>query len=281
MVLHSVCPRTRGILRFRSVRIARRLSSLRTLHPIGPKACRASRLLCSGYPKVSFPSHAPLEPPEGIPRVALAPFRSPESVRPVAPVHSSRPKTAVTFRFGRRGRARSSEESQHSRPPAPSQCLRAEALPHCVDCLGSLQCPRLPGFISGSPLQPMDAPPEGFLPMFGHRFACARPLRLRAPNLTQRGPMSTPKFLASPCGSVRLIGDQVLELPVDFSTVRPRSRCHQAVTNSESRQAGNARQGLWITWISCTSRASPAPSPRRGIGTPCNRSVAGTLRHRH
>ncbi len=203
MVRHSVCPRTRGILRFRSVRIVQRRPSLRTLHSTGPKACRASRSLRSGRPKVSVPSHAPLEPPGGIPRVALAPFRPPESVRPFAPVHASRPKTAVTFRSGRRGRARSSEESQHSRPPAASQRLRAEALPHCVDCPGSFQCPRFPGFISGFPLQPMNAPPEGLCIHVWHRFAIIRPARLRAPNRTQRGPMSTSKFLASPCGSVR------------------------------------------------------------------------------
>jgi hypothetical protein len=86
----------------------------------------------------------------------------PEGSPNFAPVDSSGPKAVFASRVGRRGLARSSEDSQHSRPPAASQDLRTEVLPPCVDCLGSYQRPRLPGFISGSPLQPMNAPPEGF-----------------------------------------------------------------------------------------------------------------------
>jgi len=65
------------------------------------------------------------------------------------------------FRIGRRGRARSSEESQQSRPPAASHGLDAEASPPCVAASAPFRFRRLTGVPSGSPLQLTTALPEG------------------------------------------------------------------------------------------------------------------------
>jgi hypothetical protein len=113
-------PKTSATPRFRSAPIVQRRSSLRSLHLNGPKTFPASR---SPWPafvrRRSVPRLAPLDPPKSVSSIAIC--STPKAPRP--PGSRSRstqfdPKVHQTSRFGRRGRARSSEESQHSRPPA-------------------------------------------------------------------------------------------------------------------------------------------------------------------
>ena len=147
-------------------RIARRLPFRRSLRSHRPKAPRASR---------------------------FAPPRSPEGDPNLAPVHQFDPKIHQAFRFGRRGRARSSEESQHSQPPAASQGLDAEASPPCVAASAPSGFAVLTGVPSGFPLQLTTALSEDASIVCGPSVCRARPARFRAPDRTWRGPMSQPR----------------------------------------------------------------------------------------
>jgi hypothetical protein len=253
-LLGCVGPKAHATLRFCSVRMIRRPSSLRPLHANGPKAFSASRLLWSVRPKTPLPRLDPPEPPEGASSFTIAPPRSPGGDPNLAPVHQFDPKIHQAFRFGRRGRARSSEESQHSRPPAASQSLDAEAPAPCV-------C-RLVAF----PVSPFDGRHQRLSAATHDRFARKRVDRVRAISdaLSDRlacalqpgsagADVPTSKSSSSPCGSNNALEDQAFEQSADFSANRPHSRCHQAVTESDSRQALTSVGSLWITWISCTA----------------------------
>jgi len=200
---------------FRSVRIVRRRSSLRTLRSKHPKALPTSRSLRSDRPKAIFPSHASLVLPEGISSAALARFRSPESNFPFAPIRLNRPKAIRPSRLlhpvrpkalrislrsasltrrpallsgsGRRGRARSSEDSQHSRPPAAYEEMKPK-LPSFV----SLPRLLLPSPVARFRQRYSAATHEWIRPkaspfMSGPSVCVVRPVRLRVPNLIQRG----------------------------------------------------------------------------------------------
>jgi hypothetical protein len=119
---------------------------------------------------------------------------------------------------------------------------------------------------------------------------CVRAISLQCPtgSLARSKPGSagadvpTSKALSSPCGSDNNLEDQVLEQSADFSANRPRSRCHEAVTDSDSRQARNRLAVLWITWISCTAAGpAPEPAPPAKFARDATLRRAKTLRIRH
>ena len=167
---------------------------------------------------------APAEPPEGISSIAIC------SARPARklPWHRSVPLGLVrrptrASRLGRRGRARSSEESQRSRPPAALRRSSAEACYlRCVAAV-PLSFPRLPGSMNGVPSRPASVSPESFPVAFWSVRCIVRPSRLHAPFGRSSAAVPTSKPPSFPCGSDTNFEDQVLELSSDFSVNRSRS----------------------------------------------------------
>jgi len=106
---------------------------------------------------------APAEPPEGISSIAICFARPARKL----PWHRSVPLGLVrrptrASRLGRRGRARSSEESQRSRPPAALRRSSAEACYlRCVAAV-PLSFPRLPGSMNSVPSRPAPVRPKAF-----------------------------------------------------------------------------------------------------------------------
>ena len=152
----------------RSGRTVRRHFSLRgSLHPSDPKVSGISRLLRSDRLATFFPRrrsgrttrrhfvHRGLLYPAG-PKAALVSRRSARFD----------PKTHLSFPVGRRGRARSSEESQQPGHRRPTKIVCRSILSSLCR-LDALSCPRLPGSMNSVPLRPAIIPPESFLIPFG------------------------------------------------------------------------------------------------------------------
>lgn len=109
----------------------------------------------------------PAEPPEGISSIAVCstrPARKLPWYRSVPLGLIRRPTRAS--RVGRRGRARSSEESQQPGHRRPTKIVCRSILSSLCR-LGALPFPRLPGSMNSVPLRPAIIPPESFLVAFG------------------------------------------------------------------------------------------------------------------
>lgn len=212
---------TRLTSRFGSVRIVRRHSSLRPVSLEPPEGASNSAVAPLKPPaRTSCASHASPKLPEGISSTALA---SPTPARK---------RLRMSLRSTRLARRPSSLSGPVVGPgailrrvsaapaPAASQSLRAEALPPCVDCLGSFRSCRLTGATSGSPLQSHVRLPEGSRPCLEMPVMRRPIVTLARFNRLCGGPTSHPETTTVTLRPSRKFEDQVLEQSSDFSVGR-------------------------------------------------------------
>lgn len=212
--LHPCCPKTAPGFARCSVRIVSRRSSLRSASldlpegtssvadrftPRTRKSVEYRILLRSDRLATFLPRRRSGRTTRGYPvhrGLLHRPARKPPWYRAVPPGLIRRSTRAS--RFGRRGRARSSEESQHSRPPAALRKSDAEAPYLRFAASVPFPLPRLPGSTSSVPLQLAIVPPEGFPAAFRNVRYLVRTSRFRVPLGRSRAAIPTPKPLTSP-----------------------------------------------------------------------------------
>ncbi len=194
---------TRLTSRFGSVRIVRRHSSLCPVSFETPEGASNSAVAPLKPPaRTSCASHALPKLPEGISSIALA---SP------TPARRRLRMSLRSIWLARRppllsgpvvGPGAILRRVSAAPAPAASQSLRAEALPPCVDCLGSFRSCRLTGSTSGSPLQSHARLPEGSRPCSGMPVMRRPIVTLARFNRLCGDRHPTPKPRPLPCGPV-------------------------------------------------------------------------------
>lgn len=222
--------RRRQVSRFAPIGSSCDVPPFAPFRPNHPKAFRPSRFAPPGWPE-SCP---------GIASVPLGLIRRPTRAS----------------RVGRRGQARSSEESQQPDHRRPTKIV-CRSIPSSLCRLGALSISPVARFDEQRSAATRDHSARKLPVRVRNVSYLVRPSRLRAPVGRSGAVVPTSKPPSSPCGSDTFFEDQVLERSSDFSANHSRSRCHHAVTNAESHQARNARRALWITWITCTIDGRP------------------------